>query len=1066
MKLSGWTKEIEASLKRKINVDESIYLDKLGELLEELDWRDTLYVKDLASLDKRFKELSLNPQKSVTEGLWLEKPETEYSLWQYIALVFDDYKIEAPEFLKTSTDIRGTRETIAQRERRKDIQLWRNRLGNLSQKRIGPAQTRLDVRLKLQGRAFKWERSPAGTNEFRPLHAKDLIQWLEKDYGFLDRFSTSCLALCSIFQDYYRSVKRVRLDLDKPDDCSLLNRLIQNSATAHLIVDRNGNPITIDARPLRWIGLEKGANDSGSYELHLGFDDESDIPVLAACLPGADTLYFRNEKLHRGPSLFRADAKPNDVFKIPAESLESPEGLLYLKSLDLPLPKRLENQVVVIPLKLAAYLKLEKERAEGRQTMQLQLVSSSIDKKHWFKLSEEGWIESANIETGEKGSIPEKGSLFEYPEYGSLLSALKEYGLVEEDEALWQKEVNEDFPELFKSLIQNLPDNIQIIADDELDTLVDSRPAGRYAIHIDKQADGDWFDLGLKPEFSDSTLTENEIALLLRSPGKYVSIPGKGWKRFEPSVDVSQTEFLDTLGVDFREGQSETRSLHALQLADAKLEDLRFKELAKEIKKRAKEISNVTPSNLPKGIVTDLRPYQVEGFQFLTFLSTNGFGGVLADDMGLGKTLQALTWLAWLKLRHPKEERFQCLVVCPKSVVHVWKQEVARHSNLLSIALYDSETINKPIWDVSEIDILVANYSQLRIQRGFFTSVDWTTVILDEGQYIKNPSSQTAKVARELKAKHRVVLTGTPIENRSLDLWSLFSFSMPGLVGSQASFKRQYKESDPQTPKRLSNRVKHFLLRRSKLQVAPDLPDRIEETLTCHLEGEQLELYQAELKQSQNLLLNLNSAADLDKQRFNILASLLRLRQISCHPRLLDGAYADIRSAKLEALLDLVSELKEEGHKVLIFSQFVEMLSIISEELDALQCPHLILTGQSKNREQLVEEFQNDSTKGAFLLSLRAAGYGLNLTAASYVILYDPWWNPAVEAQAIDRTHPIGQKNTVDAYRPIAGNTVEQRIQSLQLKKEALANEIVQEESLGNILDLENLKYVLSNNSQ
>ena len=251
------------------------------------------------------------------------------------------------------------------------------------------------------------------------------------------------------------------------------------------------------------------------------------------------------------------------------------------------------------------------------------------------------------------------------------------------------------------------------------------------------------------------------------------------------------------------------------------------------------------------------------------------------------------------------------------------------------------------------------------------------------------------------------------------------------------------------------------MLRRSKSQVAPDLPDRIEETLTCELEGDQKDLYTAELKSVQQSLRSIQSDAEFDKERFNILSSLLRLRQICCHPRLIDPAYADMKSAKMEALIDRVSELMDEGHKVLIFSQFVEMLEIIRGELETLGCKHLMLTGKTKNREELVDQFQEDKSITAFLLSLRAAGSGLNLTSASYVILYDPWWNPAVEAQAIDRTHRIGQENAVNAYRLIARGTVEDKIQSLQLKKETLANEVVQEESLNQILNLDRLKSIL-----
>ena len=479
---------------------------------------------------------------------------------------------------------------------------------------------------------------------------------------------------------------------------------------------------------------------------------------------------------------------------------------------------------------------------------------------------------------------------------------------------------------------------------------------------------------------------------------------------------------------------------------------------AKSIRRRAKEITARTPNQLPKGIVTRLRPYQEEGFRFLTFLSNNRFGGVLADDMGLGKTLQTLTWLAWLKLSRNNEEPFKCLVVCPKSVVHVWIQETRKHSNLLSIQSFDPAEGAPTV----KTDIIVANYSQLRINQQYFLSAEWTAAILDEGQNIKNPQSKTAKTARSLKSEYRVVLTGTPLENRVLDLWSLFAFAMPGLLGSQTVFKRQYSENDPLASGRLHNRVRHFMLRRSKSQVAPDLPDRIEETLSCQMEGEQLALYNAELKQAQNRIGSIRSDGDFSRERFHILSSLLRLRQICCHPRLVDPAYASIESAKLEALLELVSELKDEGHKVLIFSQFVEMLEIIRAELEKRETAYLMITGKTGDRERLVDQFQNDESITAFLLSLKAAGSGLNLTAATYVILYDPWWNPAVEAQAIDRAHRIGQSNTVNAYRLIARDSIEDKIQSLQLKKETLANEVVQEESLNQILDLDRLKSILN----
>jgi len=275
-------------------------------------------------------------------------------------------------------------------------------------------------------------------------------------------------------------------------------------------------------------------------------------------------------------------------------------------------------------------------------------------------------------------------------------------------------------------------------------------------------------------------------------------------------------------------------------------------------------------------------------------------------------------------------------------------------------------------------------------------------------------------------------------------------FAQPGLLGTQTDFKRLYRDQDNPgaAHTRLAKRVRPFMLRRTKGQVARDLPARTEEVVTCELEGPQRTLYDAELKRARAELLGVETAKELNSVRFHVLASLLRLRQICCHPALVDPVHADLPSAKLEALLERVEELADEGHQVLVFSQFVKMLHIIRDRLVESKIGHLILTGSTENRAELVDTFQSDPSKTVFLLSLKAAGFGLNLTAASYAILYDPWWNPAAEAQAIDRIHRIGQTKPVIAYRLITAGSVEEKIRSLQHEKAALAAAVVQEDSL------------------
>jgi SNF2 family DNA or RNA helicase len=393
--------------------------------------------------------------------------------------------------------------------------------------------------------------------------------------------------------------------------------------------------------------------------------------------------------------------------------------------------------------------------------------------------------------------------------------------------------------------------------------------------------------------------------------------------------------------------------------------------------------------------------------------------------------------------------------------MHGWVTETERFAPELKTALFTPALAVTPPANTGA-ELLIANYAQLRIQPECFRSHRWDAIVLDEAQFVKNPLSQTAAIVRALHSDHRLALTGTPIENRLLDLWSLFAFAQPGLLGTQAAFRRQYPAEDPSATGRLRRRVRHFLLRRTKAQVAPELPPRTEDEIVVDLEGTQRRLYEAELKRARAQLLGVDTDRALDAVRFNVLASLLRLRQICCHPALISDAHADIPSAKVDALLERLEELRDEGQQVLVFSQFVSLLELIQTRLQAAGITHLMLTGQTENRAELVEKFQTDRSQTVFLLSLKAAGFGLNLTAASYVVLCDPWWNPAVEAQAIDRTHRIGQTQPVVAYRLVAADTVEQKILALQREKAALAASVVQEDSLANVLDLDSLRQILA----
>ncbi|MBI4325914.1 MAG: DEAD/DEAH box helicase [Chloroflexi bacterium] len=391
-----------------------------------------------------------------------------------------------------------------------------------------------------------------------------------------------------------------------------------------------------------------------------------------------------------------------------------------------------------------------------------------------------------------------------------------------------------------------------------------------------------------------------------------------------------------------------------------------------------------------------------------------------------------------------------------------WHAEAARFTPGLRVKSWAASELHAFLDRLAEADLHVLNYSQLRMVGESLAPVPWLAVILDEGQYIKNPNSQTAQVARALRADYRLVLSGTPIENRLLDLWSLMTFAMPGVLSSRNHFARLFDaKDDPFARRRLAARVRPFLLRRTKIQVAKDLPDRIEEDLYCEIEGEQQTLYRAELKRAQQLLLKIKTQKQLAKERFNFLTSLLRLRQICCHPALVRPD-SKAPSAKLEALLEQLEPLMDEGHKVLVFSQFVELLALLKPALAERGWPMFYLAGETENRGPLVQQFQSAEGAAVFLISLKAGGFGLNLTAASYVVLFDPWWNPAVENQAIDRTHRIGQANKVIAYRLLIKDSIEEKIRALQKQKKALAEDVLGEEKFAQRLTLEDLQFLFA----
>ncbi len=454
------------------------------------------------------------------------------------------------------------------------------------------------------------------------------------------------------------------------------------------------------------------------------------------------------------------------------------------------------------------------------------------------------------------------------------------------------------------------------------------------------------------------------------------------------------------------------------------------------------------PPEVP-GLQARLRPYQAQGVRWLVTLGEVGCGAALADDMGLGKTLQALAAVA---VDVGRGRPGPNLVVAPTSVVPNWEAEAGRFLPGLRVLRHHGGDRTDSPQGLLEADLVVTSYALLRRDRAMLEQVEWNWVILDEAQAVKNPDTQTARAARALRARKRAALTGTPLENHLGEIWSLFQFLNPGLLGSQRAFVRRFVqpvvEGDPQASETLRRRIAPFVLRRLKEQVEPELPPKVESVVWCDMDPEQEAFYRSLLDASRQRVLQDIRRRGLEQARFSVLEALLRLRQACCLPELLPGGIGGgIPSAKFERFKDVVTEIFEEGHRVLVFSQFTQVLSRLRSWFRETGVEHLYLDGRTRRREDKVRQFQEDESVRAFLISLKAGGAGLNLTGADYVILFDPWWNPAVEEQATDRVHRIGQTRKVFAYRLVVRGTVEEKILELQARKKELVDDLLRPEN-------------------
>lgn len=493
------------------------------------------------------------------------------------------------------------------------------------------------------------------------------------------------------------------------------------------------------------------------------------------------------------------------------------------------------------------------------------------------------------------------------------------------------------------------------------------------------------------------------------------------------------------------------RLMRIISLEDEIIENKLFQslrvrkdEIVEKLKSEIKSLGNDSSLEIPKDVEKVIREYQKVGYYWLHFLYKHGFGGILADDMGLGKTLQALTFI---KKISETSKTYPSLVICPTSLTHNWAREIEKFFPSLKYTVVSGKPKDREelLNNFSDYDVIITSYALLRNDIDLYLSKNFEVVVVDEAQYIKNKEAKITRYVKLLKSQIKVALTGTPIENSVSDLWSIFDFIMPGVLGNYQSFIERY--SKPENHSELAKRISYFILRRKKEDVLKELPKKIEQNIFVPLSPEQSEIYENVAREVRLSILKQVGEVGFEKSKIHILSGLTKLRQICNHPYLVSEEYKDVKSSKMELLMDLLDDAIQGGHKVLVFSQFVEMLKIIREELRKLGIKYSYLDGSTKNRQAVIDEFnQNDDIK-VFLISLKAGGFGLNLTSADIVILYDPWWNPMIEKQAMDRAHRIGQTKTVNVYKLLTENTIEEKILALQENKKLIFSNIVETSS-------------------
>ena len=701
-------------------------------------------------------------------------------------------------------------------------------------------------------------------------------------------------------------------------------------------------------------------------------------------------------------------------------------------------------------------------------TVRLRLLAKSLrDKSTWFWTGHEWARDLAGMPRQHGTPNGEKPEILDDPRLDPTIQWLRRLDWFMQEPGLWIGDANENFLGALAEAWATRPAEAEFLGNAAFHRLF-LTPRQLKPRLVVKGSGIDWLSVSAEWEAEGLKLSKADLERLAAATGRFVKLPNSGWVELDTRAVQGAHETMADMGVEGLIAVPQKVGLeHIAHLGEDEFTRFVDSPEAQALRERVRDFKGVPPADLPKLLQAELRPYQKDGFDFLVHLVRVRLGGILADDMGLGKTLQTLTWLAWLQEQNKKNHK-PSLVICPASVLHNWRREAEKFTPNLRVLVLESGAARHNLRkQIPQHDLIVTNYALLRRDLEEFHKFSFRAVILDEAQFIKNPGAQVTQSVKQLKCENKIALTGTPLENRLLDLWSIVDFIQPSYLGTQEQFLDTYEPKGGDNAesaqriarRRLSAKLRPLLLRRLKKHVAKDLPDRIEERRDCPLGDEQRKLYLAELRRSRDQVMKAVETQGLNKSKMHVLAALTRLRQVCCHPSLVGSNTA---SGKTETLFELLDPLIADGQKVLVFSQFVQMLDLLQKECNLRNIHTHMLTGQTKDRQQVVSDFQKDTGAGVFLLSLRAAGTGLNLTNASYVVLYDPWWNPAVEAQAIDRSHRIGQTQTVNAYRLIAPGTVEEKIWELQQSKAQTIADVLGEEGFARSLTATDLEYLFS----